>query len=107
MLRQLVASKSQGSRLTNLVWKVGSGLALIRLSSLWFLLYAEWTHQQSLGSLLLVLLLLPEGWVIPKDFSWTWMPAVIFSGLLVLGSFIWALSLILAVNMAKKVLRRS
>lgn len=49
------------------VWLLGSGVALVRVGVLWFLIYREWTHQQSLETLPLVLLLYPEGLLLPAS----------------------------------------
>ena len=42
-------------------FKVAGFLSLVRVGSLWYLVYREWSHQQSLETLPLILLLLPEG----------------------------------------------
>lgn len=67
----------------------GSAVALVRVSVLWFLIYREWTHQQSLNTLPLVLLLLPEGLLLPASVIWTARLALVFSAALIGGSFLW------------------
>ena len=68
----------------------GVSLALIRVGSLWILVHQNWTGRESLDLLPLVLLLFPEGLLLPKGFAWTFWAAVSFSGLLAIGSFLWA-----------------
>ena len=67
---------------------VGLSLSAARTAVLWFLVLREWGHQQSVSLLPLVILLYPEGLLLPARFSWTWERAVGFSGALLLGSFL-------------------
>ena len=70
------------------VMRLGSPLAAVRIGVLWFLIYREATHQQSLVQLPLILLLYPEGLLLPKNFAWTAERGVAFSGALLLGSLL-------------------
>jgi len=65
---------------------------------LWFLTYREWTHQQSLETLPLVLLLFPEALVLPASVTWTAKLALMFSAALIAGSFLWVRILTLVVR---------
>jgi hypothetical protein len=80
------------------VWMWGSTIALVRVGVLWFLIYREWTHQQSLETLPLALLLFPEGLLLPASVTWTARLALVFSGVLIAGSFLWVLLLTLVVR---------
>jgi len=79
-------SKEQRS-VNNRVWLLGSGLACVRLGALWLLVSREWSHQQSLSTLPLILLLFPEGLLLPAPMIWTLRTALFFSAVLVVGSF--------------------
>jgi hypothetical protein len=76
----------------------GSAVALVRVGVLWFLIYREWTHQQSLETLPLVLLLFPEALVLPASVTWTTKLALMFSAALIAGSFLWVRMLTLLVR---------
>ena len=69
------------------IWFLASGLAFIRLCALWFLVSREWTHQQNLATLPLILLLFPEGFLLPAPVIWTLGTALFFSVVLTMGSF--------------------
>ncbi len=73
--------------MNNGVWLLGSGLACVRLGALWLLVSREWIHQQSLSTLPLILLLFPEGLLLPLPVIWTLRTALFFSAVLVVGSF--------------------
>ncbi len=73
--------------MNNGVWLLGSGLACVRLGALWLLVSREWIHQQSLSTLPLILLLFPEGLLLPSPVIWTLRTALFFSAVLVVGSF--------------------
>ena len=73
--------------MNNRVLLLGSGLACVRLGALWFLVSREWIHQQSLSTLPLILLLFPEGFLLPARVIWTLKTALFFSAVLVVGSF--------------------
>jgi hypothetical protein len=57
---------------------------------MWFLIYREAAHQQSLLQLPLILLLYPEGLLLPRNFTWTVEKGIAFSGALLLGSLLLA-----------------
>ena len=61
-------------------------LAILRVGALWFLIYLEWTNQQTLSALPLILLLYPEVLLVPVTHSWTFGSCLIFSLVLVAGS---------------------
>jgi len=55
-------------------------------------------YQQSLATLPVVLLLFPEGLLLPAPVIWTARLAFVFSVALIAGSFLWVLILALAVR---------
>lgn len=67
---------------------VGLSLSAVRISALWFLIFREWGHQQSITLLPLLMLLYPEGLLLPDHFWWSWGWGIGFSGALLLGSFL-------------------
>jgi hypothetical protein len=73
------------------IWLWGSAVALVRVGALWFLIYREWAHLQNLATLPLVLLLFPEGLFLPAPVTWSARLAVVFSAVLIAGSFAWVL----------------
>jgi hypothetical protein len=85
-------------RLTARVWLWGSVVALVRVGALWFLIYREWTHQQSLATLPLVLLLFPEALLLPASVIWTATLALMFSVVVIAGSYLWVAALALTVR---------
>lgn len=60
---------------------------------LWLLIYLDWTNQQRLATLPLVVLLFPEGLLLPRSVAWTANLGLLFSTALVAGSFVWVLML--------------
>jgi hypothetical protein len=76
-------------------------VAAVRIGVLWFLIYREATHQQSLVQIPLTSLLCPEGLLLPRNFAWTVGRGVVFSGALLLASLL----LVALVVRAARVLR--
>jgi hypothetical protein len=68
--------------------RIGSKIALIRISVLWYLTYREWTGTQSLCDVFLIYFLLPEGFILPNKWSWTAAHVWLFTGTLFISSFI-------------------
>ena len=83
------------------MWWWGSVLAAIRVGALWLLVSRLWTNQQSLTSLPLVLLLFPEALLLPGSVTWTAKLAVVFSVVLIAGSFLCVTVAALAVRAAR------
>jgi hypothetical protein len=71
--------------------KLGSIIAFIRISIYWYLTYREWSGTQSFALLPLLLLLFPEGAALPRNWTLTGPHVLLFSGLLVIGSFAFGL----------------
>ncbi len=77
--------------MTSGVWLWGGSVASVRVGVLWLLIYHVWTNQESLATLPLVLLLFPEALLLPGSVMWTTGLAVLFSVVLIAGSFLWVL----------------
>ena len=75
--------------MTARIWWWACAVAAVRVCALWYLLFREWTHQQSISTLPLVLLLYPEGLLLSEPVVWTARLAVMFSVALIAGSFLW------------------
>lgn len=71
-----------------LTMRFGGLVALVRIVILWYLTYREWTGTQSLSLLPLILLLYPEGLLLPPTWRLTTTHVWLFSGLLIIGSLI-------------------
>jgi hypothetical protein len=65
---------------------VGLFVANIRIGVFWHIFTRHATGQQSLDEVLLILLLYPEGMLIPRNWSWTLTRGIGFSGALFVGS---------------------
>jgi hypothetical protein len=76
-------------------------LSAIRIAALWILIYFEWTHRQSIALAPLVILLYPEGLLLPSRFTWTAWGAVGFSGVLLVGSFVLTMVFFVAMRALK------
>jgi len=79
---------SRWKRFFVLTAKVGGVLAVFRVGIYWYLLWREWTGTQSLSTLPLILLLYPEGALVPSGARATVAWAVVITAGLVLGSML-------------------
>jgi hypothetical protein len=86
------------TEVTLTVWLWGGAIAAVRLGVLWLLIHREWAHQQRLATLPFVLLLFPEGLLLPGSVDWTARLAVLSSTVLIAGSFVWVLTAVLVVR---------
>ena len=65
-------------------------IAAFRLGVLWVLLFLHWRNALGLWAIPLFILLLPEGFLLPRNQVWTWGTALIASVLVMIGSAAWA-----------------
>lgn len=86
------------TEVTPRIWLWAGAVAAARVGVLWLLIHRKWAHQQSLATLPLVLLLFPEGLLLPGSVEWTARLAVLFSTVLIAGSFVWVLTAALVVR---------
>jgi hypothetical protein len=71
-------------------WKVTAVAAAGRIGVLWILLALHWRGGLGLWATPFLLLLLPEGFLLPRDFAWTVARAVLVTALLAAGTALWA-----------------
>lgn len=89
----------------SLLWlKAGGILAAPRLAVFWLLVILWWTERLTLVHLPLLLFLIPEAFFLPRNVAWTLPKALLTSGILLAGSFVWAGLVVLAVTRKKRTL---
>ncbi len=76
------------------VLEAGGMIALGRLGVLWFLLILYWTEKMAYWHVLLMIFLLPEGFLLSRNVDWTWGNALLATGLIAGGSFLWTFILL-------------
>ena len=85
----LVASLSRPGGDVGL-WRRAASIAIVvRLGIFWGLLVLHWRGALGLWAMPLLLVLLPEGFLLPRDFAWTLPRAVFVTGLLATGTAVW------------------
>jgi len=103
------AARPQGERSllrSSQLWVAGGLLALARIGALWFLLHSQWTQRQSVSLVVLVMLLYPEALVLPEPMTWTISRGVLFSLVLIAGSFLWGGVLVVLLGAAASLAQR-
>jgi hypothetical protein len=86
----LVNTLVRGQRGWVLWVKATALLVTIRLGVLWFLLLLHWRGALGLWATPLILVLLPEGILLPRNHVWTAGSALSASVLVAIGSGLWA-----------------
>ena len=72
------------------LWRKAASIAItVRLGIFWGLLALHWRGALGLWATPLLLLLLPKGVLLPRDFAWTLPRAVFVTGLLAVGTAVW------------------
>jgi hypothetical protein len=79
---------SRWKRFFVLTARAGGVLAIFRVGIFWYLLWREWAGTQSLDTLPLILLLYPEGAVVPSGTRATIASDIAITAGLVLGSML-------------------
>ncbi len=77
-------------------------LATFRLGVLWFLLLLHWRGALGLWAIPLILVLLPEGMLLPRNQVWTPGAAFIASVLVTIGSGLWAMAALAVVSLFRR-----
>jgi hypothetical protein len=85
----LVAAVGQSERGMTLWLKSTVIAAAGRIGLLWVLLALHWRGLLGLWATPFILLLLPEGLLLPPDFAWTVSRALLVTGLLAAGTALW------------------
>jgi hypothetical protein len=72
------------------LWRKATSIAImVRLGIFWGLLVFHWRGALGVWATPLLLVLLPEGFLLPRDVAWT-LPRVVFvTGLLTVGTAVW------------------
>ena len=65
-------------------------IAAFRLGVLWVLLLLHWRAALGLWAVPFIMVLLPEGFLLPRNQVWTFGIALIASVLVMIGSVVWA-----------------
>ncbi len=85
----LVAAVGQSER-GLAVWQKSTVIAAAaRIGVLWLLLALHWHGLLGLWAMPFILLLLPEGLLLPPDFAWTVSRGILVTGLLAAGTALW------------------
>ncbi len=84
LLKRMSANNSFGK----LALKGAGILIVFRLGIFWFLLFLHWTERLGYSALVLMVFLLPEALILPRNFEWTVSRALGVSALLSAGSFL-------------------
>lgn len=77
-------------------------LIMCRLGVLWCLLLLHWRGALGLWATPLILLLLPEGMLLPRNQVWTAGPALIASVLVAIGSGLWAVAALIVLSLFRR-----
>ena len=67
-------------------------LAGFRLGVLWFLILLHWREALGLWTIPLIVVLLPEGFLLRRDQVWTFSAGIIASALVTIGSALWTVA---------------
>jgi hypothetical protein len=72
------------------LWATATAIAAtVRVGVLWSLLTLHWRQTLGLWATPVLLLLLPEGLLLRREFMWTFGRAVLVTGLLIVGTALW------------------
>ena len=77
-------------------------IAAGRLGVLWLLLLLHWREALGLWAVPLIMVLLPEGFLLPRNQVWTLGPALIASLLVTLGSTLWAVAALAVLSLFRR-----
>ena len=82
------------------LWVEATALIVaFRLGVLWFLLLLHWREALGLWAVPLIMVLLPEGFLLPRNQVWTPGTALIASVLVTIGSAVWAVAALGALSL--------
>ena len=102
----LVASRSRAAGYMG-AWRGATAIAVIvRLGIFWYLLALHWRGTMGLWVTPLILLLLPEGFLLPRHFVWTLPSAILWTGLLAAGTAVWTAMAVGVVRALRSAARR-
>ena len=98
----LVSTLARGQSGWVLWVKATALLATFRLGVLWFLLLLHWRGALGLWATPLILVLLPEGMLLPRNQVWTPAPALLASVLVTIGSGLWAVAALVVLSLFRR-----
>ena len=82
--------------------KASALLVMFRLGVLWFLLLLQWRGDLGLWATPLILVLLPEGLLLPRNQIWTAGSALFASVLVTIGSGLWAMAALIVLSLFRR-----
>ncbi len=82
--------------------KTTSLIAAVRLGVLWLLLLLHWREALGLWAVPLIMVLLPEGFLLPRNQIWTAGATLIASVLVTLGSTVWAIVVLATLSLFRR-----
>ena len=95
----LVGNLVQGASRWEAWVKATALIAAIRLGVLSFLLLLHWREALGLWAIPLMMVLLPEGFLLPRNHVWTPSSAVLAGALVAVGSGLWAGAAVLVLSL--------
>ena len=95
----LVNTLAPGQRGWVLWVKATALLAVFRLAVLWFLLLLHWGGTLGLWAVPLILVLLPEGMLLPRSHVWTSSGVLVAHVLVMIGSGLWAAAVLVVLSL--------
>lgn len=98
----LVSTLARGQSGWILWAKATALLAAFRLGVLWFLLLLHWRGALGLWAIPLILVLLPEGMLLPRSQVWTSSGVLIAHALVTIGSGLWALAALAVLSLFRR-----
>jgi hypothetical protein len=98
----LVSTLARGQSGWGLWVKATALLVTFRVGVLWFLLLLHWRGALGLWATPLILVLLPEGMLLPRNHVWTPGAALISSVLVTIGSSLWAGAALVVLSLVRR-----
>jgi len=98
----LVRTLARGQSGWALWAKATALLVAFRLGVLWFLLVLHWRGALGLWAVPLILVLLPEGMLLPRSHVWTSSGVLIAHALVMIGSGLWAVAALAVLSLFRR-----
>ncbi len=97
----LVSRLARGQSGRALLVKATALIAAFRLGVLWVVLLFHWREALGLWTIPLIMVLLPEGFLLPRNQVWTSRTALIASVLVLIGSAVWAVATVAVLSLCR------
>jgi hypothetical protein len=98
----LISTLARGQSSWMLWVKATALLGAARVGVLWFLLLLHWRGALGLWAIPLILVLLPEGMLLPRNQIWTFGAALIATVLVAVGSGLWAVAALAILRLLRR-----